>query len=427
MKLIDFYLKAIKSVGLTIDSDSFVCLEENGKLERVMHNKKQILLPTYENLKNINDNIIIFNPLEEDSIRGINPSMVKFKSIIDRRLSQSFNTITELVSVLGENLEIQKKASLELNKFLSSLNVLRKPNMKNNIIDEAFVSLVRKIIAASLTKSSHSGSIYLKTDKGKILDGEKFNKVASLALPIYEDLKENSEAVFDIELKRKKDAGIYSIIVEFIVGTKDDNTVDYEKYSVGSNNLDSPTFIVTYKLYYKLVKRFNALLKSLSFVNKEIAEAAIINLDLELDDLAEINSFTGELKLIPNLNAGSKKPESTQVSVPQNVRPLPATSIRPAIGTISRMQDEVRPVASKPMGAAAMLRNSRDEVYYERPVINDRPRLPISNGRPTLNGRPSLLQQRTTLQPRQPMYREDVGYSRREYSPFSRSGGFGGF
>lgn len=419
MKLLDFYVKAIKSIGLTLDDDNFICLEENGKLERVMHNKKQILLPTPENLRHINDNIIIFNPLEEDSIRGINPSMIKYKAAIDRRLAQSFNVISELVSVLGENLDIQKKATLELNKFLSSLSVLRKQNMKNNIVDEAFVNLVRKIVNTSLTKSAHSGSIFIKTDKGKVLDGEKFNKVASLALPIYEDLKENSESIFDIELKRKKDAGIYSIITEFIIGTKDDNTIDYEKYNVGSNHLESPTFIVVYKLYYKLAKRFNALLKSLSFVNKEIAEAAMINLELELDDLLEITNFAGELKLIPNLNTGSKK-EDTRVAIAPNLKPLPTAGLRPFV-------DVNKPAERKPMGAGALLRSSSEErERYVEPAIlvSDRPRMPLPNDnrRVVLNGRPTVPMDR----PRMPLVaRETQPRYNREYQPFSRHGGFG--
>lgn len=421
MNLIEFYKKAIKSVGLTIDEDHFLCLENDDKLERVMHNKKQILLPTPENLKHISDNIIIFNPLEEDSIRGINPSMIKFKSIIDRRLAQSFNVISELVSVLGENLEIQKKASLELNKFLSSLNVLRQPNMKNNIVDEAFVSLVRKIIATSLTKSAHSGSIFIKTDKGKVIDGEKFNKTASLSLPIYEDLKENKETVFDITLKRKKDAGIYSIITEFIIGTKDDNSIDYEKYNVGSNHLESPTFIVVYKLYYKLAKRFNSLLKSLSFINKELAETAMINLELELDDLAEISGFIGELKLIPNLNTGSKKQETTQVAVPHNgLRPVAAAIARPIVHN-----ENLTPVATGLKGAGSMLRPAKEEVVYynERPsVYSDRPRMPIgANARPVV---PLRAAQPVGDRPRMRL-RDDAGYNVREYQPFSRNGGFG--
>lgn len=417
MDLIEFYTKAIKSVGLTLDEDNFICLKENDKLERVMHNKKQIFMPTYENLKKVNDNIIIFNPLEEDSIRGINPSMVKYKSILDRRLAQSFNVVLELISMLGADLELQKKASLELNKFLSSLAVLRKQNMKN-IVDDAFVSLVRKIIAISLTKSAHSGSVFIKTDKGKVIDGEKFNKVANLSLPIYEDLKENNEAIFEIELKRKKDAGIYSIITEFIIGTKDNSeSIDYDKYAAGSNHLESPTFIVVYKLYYKLAKRFNSLLKSLSFINKDIATSAMINLELELDDLVEINNFIGELKLIPNLNSGTNITKKIDAApVVQNVIP------RLPNGRPTMIVEEQPVVNTRPIGAGALLRTSNGRVdEFIQPVVNtmDRPRMNIGN--PNMNmGRPMMMQ-RPTMQPNM----NRGGYGNREYSPFSRTGGFG--
>lgn len=56
------------------------------------------------------DEVIIFNPLEEDSIKGINPSMVKYKAIIDKRLSFSFNQTLELLATLAANIDLQKKA-----------------------------------------------------------------------------------------------------------------------------------------------------------------------------------------------------------------------------------------------------------------------------------------------------------------------------
>lgn len=426
MNLIEFYKKAVHSVGLDLDSDNFLCVKNaEDKLERIMYSKKQIFLPTDENLKNINDNIIIFNPLEEDSIRGINPAMIKYKSIIDRRLSQTFNTIAELIAILAADVSMQKKASLELNKFISELNKLRKQNMKE-IVDETYINLQRKIFNASLTKSANAGSIFIKTDKAKLIDGEKYNKIATLDLPIYDELKENKNTVYDIELKRGKDAGILFTITEFIIGKKDDDIIDTDKYIVGSNNLESPSFIVVYRMYYKLAKRFNALLKSLSFINKELTEKATLNLTLEPDDLAEINSFIGELKMIPNLNAGTKnnieRPSVAGVAANSNVRP---------IGSVVR-----REIASQPIGtagissAAALLRKGNNQsVEYARPVTAAfaRPRQLMERAaepeqyfrRPGI-ARPVPVQQEVY---RRPMPSRAV-YASREYEPFSRHGGF---
>ena len=433
MFLEEFYKFALTSVGYTLDEDNFMVKKTADGQTREMHNKKQIMLYDGSTRLTSADEVIIFNPLEEDSIKGINPSMVKYKAIIDKRLSFSFNQTLELLATLAANIDLQKKASLELNRFMSELNKLRRPNMKE-IVDESFVKLLKNINEQSYTKSSNNGSVFIKTDKGKVIDGEKYNKSGVVSFPIYEDLKENPKEIYDIEFKRNKDVNIYFSLVEFVVGVTDDDKLDIDKYTVGSNSMTSPTFIIIYKLYFKMARRLNSLLKSLEFIDDAKANKAIMKLTLTIEDLAEIDTFAGELKMIPNLNnqavraqtTVSREPVSTISAMPMQNRYV-APNGRP--GLALEYEEEV--AINRPLTAAEKLRKanglpvdnntqrtisrpvSREEVYARPRLV---PASEMSRVAPGLRreppGRAPTINQRPGL--------ELPGDNRRAFSPFKR-------
>jgi hypothetical protein len=183
--------------------------------------------------------------------------MVKYKALIERKLSVSFNVAQKLLAKLASDMKLQKDASLELNnKFIAKLNKVRKQNMKE-IVTEDTIKLLNKIHEASYQKSSNQGMVAISVSKAKVIEGEKYNKVAVVQLPVYEDICNNPKYAYDIEIKRPADAGIFKVITEYIIGTDDEDKIDYSKFTVGSKSLESPTFISVYKLYYKLAERIN--------------------------------------------------------------------------------------------------------------------------------------------------------------------------
>ena len=431
MILDEFYKLAIASVGYSLDEDNFLVKKTSNGTTREHYNKKQIMLYNSSTRLTSSDDIIIFNPLEEDSIKGINPSMVKYKALLEKQLSVSFNNTAELLAMLASDLELQKKASLELNRFISDLNKLRQPNMKE-IVDEKFVKLLRNINDTSYTKSINNGSMYIKTEKGKVIDGEKFNKIGMLSLPIYEDLKENPKDIYDIEIKRNKDANIYYSIVEFIVGKNEDNELDIDKYTVGSNSMHSPTFVIIYKLYFKLAKRLNSLLKSLTFIDEDKVKSSLITLALTIEDLAEIDNLVGELKMIPNLSnqrqtsSVSREPVGALTAAPQR---YVSPSGRPGLVLPSDIEDNIVP--NRPLSAAERLRKanglpiSNNVPSYPRETIREEQysRQPLHSRvapglRPASSDRvaPGLRRAAPVDRPRL----ELPGDDRRTYSPFRR-------
>ena len=343
MKLNDFYEKALSTLSLSVDDDGYVVIKDEESTNRVTVGKKFLVMATSNHVSTMDDNKVLFNPLQEDSIKGINPSMVKYKALIERKLSVSFNVAQKLLAKLASDMKLQKDASLELNnKFIAKLNKVRKQNMKE-IVTEDTIKLLNKIHEASYQKSSNQGMVAISVSKAKVIEGEKYNKVAVVQLPVYEDVCNNPKYAYDIEIKRPADAGIFKVITEYIIGTDDEDKIDYSKFTVGSKSLESPTFISVYKLYYKLAERINKVLKQLSFIDKEICKESMLKLDLALDDLVHIEDFKSQLRLIPKISDNSSvnipsntpaAPVAQQAPVNQNVAPVnlapsaPLTSVQ---------------------------------------------------------------------------------------------------
>lgn len=386
MKLVEFYEKALISVGMkATEEGNIVYTSDESKL--VTANKKQLVMPIKQQINIITEDKVLFNPLQEDMIKGMNLSTAKVKVSADRMLANAFNLIVEALAVLAKDLDLQNKANLELNKFVGELNKLRKQNMKE-IVDAPFISMISKVHAESIKKTSVFGSVAIKIDKNKSIEGEKFSKVASLMLPIYEDLLTDPNKIYDIELKRKKDADIYKTMVEFIIGKNENDEIATSKYITGSNSLSSPSFIVIYRLYFKLATRLNKLMDGLKFINEDIVDAKI-NLELSLDDLALIPEFDSELRMIPNMNklqqmnsepiraretliqprSESLLNRNTQASEP---RPNSAAAMmnRLSGGSTTTVRDTPTLVTPRPVGILGNIRDIEDDSY--RPMRRER-------------------------------------------------------
>lgn len=344
MKLDEFYRKALETLSLDVDEAGYVTVKSGDETLRVTVGKKFLVMATSEHVSTMDDNKVLFNPLQEDSIKGINPSMVKYKSLVERQLSITFNTVAVLLAKLAADLKLQKDASLELSKFISELNKLRKQNMKE-IVTEDTIKIFNKVFEASYSKASNAGMVAVSLARGKVIDGEKFNKVASLCLPLYEDLLENPKYAYDIEIKRPTDSGVLKTIIEYIVGVDDENKIDYSKFTIGSNSLESPTFISVYKTYVKLAQRLNKILKQLSFIDKPLCKAVTLKVDLAMDDLQHIESFKSQLRMIPKIN------DNSSVTIPPITKGVPASSM-PTQSAPANINHATRaPVSAAPLSA----------------------------------------------------------------------------
>jgi len=325
MKLMDFYKKVLHSLGLEVSQDDFVQINLGGKPTMFTVNGKPMVLPTKEHIDTSiepdeNGNImvtkVLFNPLNEDVIKGDSTSLKKVKDIAEKKLAHTFAAVGELLLTLASNPKLQKKTDMELNKFLIELNNVYDGKAKDKVDDKS-VDTWSKMYAKSLKEPASKSFLKLYLKKNGRYDGNRYNRLAVASFPFYEMLLEADKTtpVYGYKL-RIKDLAVYKLIYTYVFNMMDEN----HSVVVGSNDNESPGFISLFKLYIKLGTRMNKILKSLTNVNRELVKEATLPIEVSDKDLEKLNIFKSELFTIPSeleLNRQKAPKQQTQQEVVQ--------------------------------------------------------------------------------------------------------------
>ena len=305
MTLVEFYENVIESLGLT-QKDGFIYVKDSkGTLIPLMDDKKQLVLPTPDQLGNFleeddDGNISVvripYNPLNEDSVKGDSISLKKTKLIVEQRIGYNLAYVGELLLRLAANKELQKKTNIEINKFLAAINAAKGQNVKE-AVDNLTIDNWTNIFKNSLRKSKSMISIYLKK-AGISSDGEKYHRLAVMDSPIYEEILKATKDVPVLDVKlRNKDIIVFKALMDYLLPNRNsENCIE-----VGSNDLESPAFVALYTLYINMCTRTNRLIDLLKHVSADAIDTKT-KLPITTDDLLSLAIFKKELLKIPNEN-----------------------------------------------------------------------------------------------------------------------------
>lgn len=300
--LIDFYKQVIENLGLYVDEDGYIFNSEEDKI-MITNDNKSMVLPTREHIKSVytkNDEgeyVIsksLYNPLNEDVVKGDSPSFKKSKIFAERRLGHVFYLLGKALLILAENKNLQRKTSLEINKFLASINEANSQGTKS-IVDNKTIENWDKIYKNSLKKPAGMFTIVVKK-QGKY-EGETYNRLAILGSNLYDELIaiEKEGTAYDVKL-RHKEAVVFKLIFEYLLPDLDDNGT----VNVGSNDDVSPAFITLMTMYIKLRTRFNKIVGQVKDVDKTIYNACHIDNLITIRELEDLDVYSSELATIPN-------------------------------------------------------------------------------------------------------------------------------
>lgn len=345
MKLNEFYTKVLENLGLETDDEGFIYIKTSDDNQLMLMNGLPLVLPTKDHistlLKVTKDSFeqvkMLYNPLDENVVKGDNKSLIKTKSIVEARIGYGIMVAGRLLLTLASNKELQKDVNLELTKFLSSLSEVRKPNMKE-IVDDKTINMWSDLYSNSVNAERSMISIFLK--KAATYGDVKYNRLATLKSNLYEDILVATQdtPVYNIKL-RNKDIALYKIVFEYLLQDLDENHV----ISIGSNDSFSPAFISLMKLYIKVTSRVNSIIEMLKPIDIELVESSHIDITLTDGELDMVNMFSSELKSIPTgtdiqkqltkADQGTVAPTNTFTSVPTMAtpayieQPLPYTPV----------------------------------------------------------------------------------------------------
>lgn len=328
MSLNLFYSKVVNNLGLYVDENGFIYSSDKANKVPITNDGKPLVLPTNENLNSIftpdeDGNLVatksIFNPMNEDIIKGDSPSLKKMKSLAERRLGHLVALAGELLLTLASNKDLQKKTSIQINKFLKRVQEANGQGIKQ-IVDDKTIDAWSKVYSKSLNRSQGFFSIYLK--KAGTVDGTKYTRLATLASPVYDELLEVGDEgkVFDVTL-RKKDVTMFKIILQYLVPEFETS----DTFSIGSNDIENPAFLSLLQVYLSVVKKTNMVFKALKSVNQQTADEGIIDDLITEEELGSLSQYLPELKNIPNehdLNRDILKTEKKQADLSKLSQPI---------------------------------------------------------------------------------------------------------
>ena len=405
--LIDYYKNIINNIGLFTDEEGFIYGGDSENKIPITTLGKPLVLPTDENIKTLfmDDpeegivvNKILYNPLNEDVIKKDSESLSKTKLVIETRIALMLEVVGELLLHLAENKALQTKTTLNLNKFLGSINDAKRPGIKN-MIDDNVIANWSKLCKASRSNGNTSVKIYLK--KGGInSDGTKFNRLATMSVTVLEHLlkHEKDEQVLGVTL-RPKDVRLFTILYSFLLNVENTHTIES-----GNNSKESPGFLSLMDIYIKVGTRLENLLRDLKDVAVSIESLIEPVITMSIEDVNAVDGnpkIKQELLSIPN-----------EIDVNRSVEAKRKATLLKS--DMASNLNKPRPTASNPILADSSAQNTApvatqqtEEPLKYNPEVNADPVHAILSKSPTY----MTVQEKQQVQPQMNMVAQPVmGY-----------------
>ena len=361
MALIDFYKATVSSLGLIYDDDGFLYVPGNKKPTLLLEDGLPLVLPSKEAIdslfsedeEGIKITKVLYNPIDENVVKGDNKTLVRTKTIVENRIGYGVMALGSLLLQLANNTKLQNKInSLEVNKFLASLSSVKKQNMKE-IVDQKSIDSWLDIYQNYLKSGRDVVEIYLK--KSGTYKNTKYNRLATLKHNIYDELiaADQDTPVGGIKL-RNKDLATFKLLFEFILEGIDENGV----ISMGSNDTFSPAFVSLMSIYISIMTRLNNFNRILADVDAEIADSGYVGIEITQEDINNVSGYNVEVKAVPNnmdIERRMKAPEIAAAAIKAPTPTLHQAQAAPApvqqtLAPQPQPQQQLQPLPYTPQG-----------------------------------------------------------------------------
>lgn len=312
----DLYQPLLESLNVTANENGGLMVRSNDSTVHCAINKKNLLMPTNEVLKQLNNETsIAFHPLSENVARGDSSVQKYLTTQIIIQLTKRFIISADILMLLALEKRFHEKfksSQMELFQALPEVDDKTRKNL-NDVLTKIDLSKVKFI------------NIYNKRN-GKI-DDISYNRVSVTTFPLLEEFKdyENSKLWGKI---RKRDVEVYQRLFNYILP-------DWEikdSYSGVSESMQAPSFQALIRAYIKVSKRFNKIhetYKSLfnKFDDLSIGNEIYANTDFEaaIENLAKYNNIIPPLD--GNIGTTDVRAGNTVTPQPKGIPPQKAAPV----------------------------------------------------------------------------------------------------
>ena len=328
--LVRFYKELLEALDLKISRDGKIFITTGDKERPLTINGLPVVLPTDENTRTAVEIVngvptpvkVIFNPLDEDAIKGENESLKKLRQIIELKFNGIFYQIGESLFNILYNTD-KEINNMEIARFATLLNRHKAPGLKHPI-DEKLITNWIKLYKEILT-SHYDTHAYIKifTKRGGKINNIKYNRINTIGFPFAEnlyELKPNKEKFLDMKL-RTKDKHAYLSLFEYIFKVDIEQILDGFKF--GSLNKIAPGFhalMLVYNFVYEHMSSVVNALLDLDLEDREVEYLSLKPLPIDVSNMGDfIDTLSAVIKRVP------KEDNLVQTTSVQN-NPNPVTN-----------------------------------------------------------------------------------------------------
>jgi hypothetical protein len=282
-KLLDFY-KSILNVGSMI-------ADENGIISAAVGNattpqnvgNKRLVLPTREHMGKLDkSDIIMFNPMQENIMRGESEVMAKFRSNANLKLNLSLQTILGHLLVIASSTGLHDKLSGDHFELISLLKD----------VDEKTIDAYKSLIKAMPLGNIEKCFVHIYIKKSAMINGKSHRRGAIVVFPLYEELCKNETGAYGVKMRKRDHAAFKAVLERLFPGIATPN-----QFSRGSINDTAPSLDALLHAVMGIASGINAIVDDYCEVMPELK-------DLRYDDewvsqLNDLEQFALDLRLTP--------------------------------------------------------------------------------------------------------------------------------
>ena len=416
-KLSKFYKDVLATFDIKTDDEGMIYINIGGVNKPLESNGIPWYLPTDNNVNTMTTLVNgsptitkgIFNPLDENEIKGANNSFNKLKTIIELK-------ITGVVSQLG--LELLKIASdkdsdinnIELVKFINTLNTVK--TREKRLVDDKSISNWGSLYSGILTKELKYKYARLFIKSGGTLDNISYNRIGTITFPFLEGLRkagETKDPFLDVKLRRK-DFDVYESMLRYMFKHFEPDGIN----QYGSLNRKSPSMhillLMYSSIYDRLIDAIDAI-KSLDIDSDELHRLELRKLPIKIESFTDfISDLENEIRRVPHegvtapvTNNTAARPAATATSTGKTGGSFwdKVKSKNQANGQVTQVQQQ--PAYQQPVQQPQVY---QQQPAYQQPVQQQ----PMQQAR-VVQQQPAYqqpVQQQARVMQRQPAYQQPV-------------------
>lgn len=316
MNLLNVYKSILSYAGLDTNEDGYAYYKGDPSKPTIL-NGARLVLPTQEHLKNPSDEKLLFHPLVEDIVRGETEVVKKLRKNINVRLNLTIGILASNLLQLVASPAEHSKLTPEQGQLLTSISDA----------DEKTVSNLLTYIQCNSNEKNDRMFVNLFLKRGGALKDKKYNRLAVVHFPFYNDLNDGK-----IEKIRVKDKVPLKQIMEFIFP----DIAEVDAYSYGSDGSTAPFLEALMVGSGKMADRLNELI--LLYKNF-IENHEVLMFDLDwVDSFMDLDKLKPEIRQIPRQRAAEAsldlitnepaRPQVNQIQQPQmQYQPQPMNQV----------------------------------------------------------------------------------------------------